>query len=139
MTAVTHPIQVQPFSRRRHHPAITAALVSLFWIMATILVLTAHVEIAPRSALGGATATLGAIVVSAYCYTRCAARQAGVTHALGVGIAWLVLSIVVEMALATRLGHGWFSLLGSPGQALLRNVTMFAWIFAPAIFAHGQE
>ena len=139
MTAVTHPTQIQPFSYRRHHPVVTAALVTLFWLMAAILVLTAHVEIAPFSALGGAAATLGAIVVSAYGYTRCAARHAGITHALGVGIAWLVLSIVVEMALATRLGHGWFSLLGSPGHALLRNVTMFAWIFAPAFFAHGQE
>jgi len=62
-----------------------------------------------------------------------------VTHALGVGIAWLVLSMVVEMVVATCLGHGCSSLLGSPARPLLRNVFLFAWIFAPAVFARGDE
>jgi hypothetical protein len=67
------------------------------------------------------------------------AREAGITHALGVGIAWLVLSIATEIALTTRVGHGWFTLLGSPDRPLLRNVLLFVWIFAPALFARRES
>jgi len=136
------PAMTQSISRsasRQHHPATTAMLVLLFWLIAAVLVVAAHVEIDSRSPAAAAAVSIAALAATAYGYTRLAARNAGVTHALGVGIAWLVLSIGVEIALATRLGHGWFSLLGSPAHPLLRNVYLFVWIFAPAFFAEREE
>src|SRR5215212_4734694 len=109
-------------------------LAALFWIAAALLVVTAHLELDPLSPAGGAAATIAAIVVAAYGYTRAVARNGGVTHALGVGIAWLVLSIVAEVTMTTRLGHGWFTLIGSPDRPLLRSVFLFVWIFAPTLF-----
>ena len=119
----------------RHTLLATGLTALAFWIAAAIGVVAAHVELEPRSAILGAAATLAAIVLSAGAYMRLGARHAGTTHALGAGIAWLVLSIVAELLVATRLGHGWFALLGSPAHPLLRNVYLFAWIFAPALFA----
>jgi hypothetical protein len=127
-----------PFANRRHHPATTAVLVLFFWMIAAALVIAAHVEIEPRSLKAGAVATIAVLVLTAYAYSRLAARQAGVTHALGVGIAWLALAIVTELALATQTGHGWFYLLGSPEKPLLRNIYLFVWIFAPALFARRE-
>ncbi len=135
---MTHPFP-RAFAYRLHHPLTTAVLVVLFWLAAAALVVTVHLVIEPQSLLGGAALTIAAIFLAAYCYTRFCACRAGVSHALGVGIAWLVLSIAVEMVLTTRLGHGWFSLLGPPGAPLLRNVYMFVWIFAPAFFARREE
>ena len=137
MTTMTHPIE--QFSHSRHHALTTAAFVTLFWLAAAALVVAAHVDLDPLSPIAGATATIGAIVVTAYCYTRFTAQNAGATHALSVGIAWLALSIVAEITMATRLGHAWFSLIGSPAHPLLRNVFLFAWIFAPALFARREE
>jgi hypothetical protein len=119
-------------------PAVTATVVLLFWLIAAVLVVAAH-AIEPRSEAACAIATIVVLFATAYAYMRCFAGHCGVTHALGVGIAWLVLSIAVEIALATRLGHGWFSLLGSPAHPLLRNLILFVWIFAPAFFARGKE
>jgi hypothetical protein len=73
-----------------------------------------------------------------HCYTRFCARQAGITHALGVGAAWLVLGITTELVMAARLAHDWSAVLGSPDRPLLRNVFFFVWIFAPALFAHRE-
>lgn len=137
MTAMTHP--AVSFAETHHHPVTTASLVVLFWAAAAIVVATAHIELDPLSTTGGAVATIAAIVVAAYCYTRFCARQAGVSHALGVGIAWLVLAIVTEMTLTSRLGHEWYDLLGSPDRPLLRNVFLFVWIFAPTLFARGED
>lgn len=119
----------------RHSPLATALTTVAFWIPAAMLVVAAHVELEPRSTILAAAATLVSIVLCAAAYMRLGARDAGTTHALGAGIAWLVLSIVAELVVATRLGHGWFALLGSPSHPLLRNVYLFAWIFAPALFA----
>jgi hypothetical protein len=112
--------------------------VLLFWLAAAILVVAAHIALDLRSTAASAAATIGALVLTAYCYARFVAREAGITHALGVGIAWLVLSIIVEILLTTRVGHGWFYLLGSPEQPLLRNIYLFVWIFAPALFARRE-
>src|SRR4051812_27480804 len=104
------------------HPATTAALVFVFWIAAATLVATCHVELDPLSSAAGAIGTIASIVGAAYAYTRFCARCAGVSHALGVGIAWLVLAIAAEIAITSRTGRGWFSLIGSPARPLLRNV-----------------
>ena len=126
------------FACRHHHPAVTATLVLLFWLAAAVLVVAAQVEIDPLAPTGGTAAAIGALFATAWAYSRFVARHAGITHALGVGIAWLVLSIVAEIALGTRLGQGWFTLLGSPDRPLLRNVFLFAWIFAPAFYARHE-
>ena len=81
----------------------------------------------------GPLATIVTIFVAACCYTRFCARNAGASHALGVGVAWLTLSIVTEIVTPTH------ALLGSPDHPLLRNLTLFAWIFAPACFARREE
>jgi len=127
-----------PFADFRHRPATTAVLVLLFWLAAAALVGTAHVELDPLSSSGGTVATIGAVFLVAYCYTRVCARNAGTSHALGVGTVWLVLAIATEIAMSSRLGHGWYALLGSPDRPLLRNVFLFVWVFAPAFFARGE-
>ena len=136
MTTMTHSATTT-FADVRHHPATTALLVFVFWIAAATLVATCHVELDPLSPSGGAVAAIASIAAVAYAYTRLCARCAGVSHALGVGIAWLVLAIVAEITISSRLGHGWFSLIGSPARPLMRNVDLFVWIFAPSLFAHG--
>jgi hypothetical protein len=136
MTTMAHP--VERFAYRHHHPATTAALVAGFWVVAATLVAAAHVAIEPRWRVTGAVATIASVIVTAYAYSRVSARQATVTHTLGVGIAWLVLSIGTEIVLATQVGHGWFTLLGSPDRPLLRNVLLFVWIFTPSLFARRE-
>ena len=127
MTAMTSQ-PVPRFAGSWRLSLTTAALVFCFWIAAAIVVVAA-----------GGIAAIVAIVVAAGAYMRLAARNRGTTHALGVGIAWLVLSIVAEMTMTSHLGHGWFSLLGPPDHPLLRNISLFAWIFAPALFARRDE
>ena len=136
MTTMAQPIG--RFACRHHHPVITAALVLIFWMVAAVLVTGAHAAIEPRSTEAGAAATIGALIGTAYAYSRFVAREAGISHALGVGSAWLVLCIAAEIALTAQAGHGWFNLLGSPDRPLLRNVLLFVWIFSPAMFAKRE-
>jgi hypothetical protein len=107
-----------------------------FWFVAATLVTAAHLELDPVSVWGGSVATITALLLTAYAYTRYCASHAGTTHALGVGITWLVLAIVVEMAMTAHLRHGWYGLLGTPARPLLRTVFLLAWVFAPLPFAH---
>jgi hypothetical protein len=79
-----------------------------------------------------------AIVATALVYMKFAAREATIDHALFAGATWLVLGILAELVIAARIGHGWFEIIGSPASSL-RNVLMFAWIFAPALFATKAE
>lgn len=106
-----------------------SALVVFFWFVAAILA----VVTSDHPAL-----TIGAIVACAYLYTRLCARNGGLSHALNVGMVWLVLAIVTEIAVTERSGRGWFALIGSPAHPLLRNVMLFVWIFAPALFARRE-
>jgi hypothetical protein len=109
-------------------------LVFLFWFVAAALVVSAH-RVDAYSSAAGCTAAVIALVATGGVYTRLIARDHGVTHALGVGIAWFVLSMAAEIVMTTHAHHGWFSLLGSPTRPLLRNLLMFVWIFSPALFA----
>ena len=115
------------------HRAREAILVMLFWGLAAALVTVVQAMLDTFSTLFAALLTFAAIFVAAYAYSHLCARQAGITHALGVGIAWLLLTIVAEIALSTCIGHDWYALLGTPDRPLLRNVYLFAWIFAPAM------
>lgn len=135
MPTMTHSAS---FAISRHHPLTIATLVVTFWLAAAVLVATAHRALDPLSVPGGAVATIAAVLITAYAYTRLCARDAGTSHALGVGIAWLVLTIVAEMAMTRHVGHGWYGLIGSPDRALLRNVFLFVWVFAPVLFARRE-
>lgn len=112
--------------------------VLLFWLLAAALVGSTQIWLVPRSLAAGATATIGGILATAYGYTRWCAPSAGASHALGVGIAWLFLTVVTEVVMEVRLGHSWHALLGSTGHPLLRNIFLLLWVFAPLVFAHGQ-
>lgn len=136
MAAMTQP--AEQFSYRHHHPLTTATLVVLFWVVAAILVIGVHVVIEPRSPRVAAVGTIAVLIATAWLYTKLCACEAGMSHALGVGIAWLVLSIAAEVALTTYAGHPWFTLLGSPDRPLLRNILLFVWIFSPALVARRE-
>jgi hypothetical protein len=133
MTTTTHPT-----TRAHGRGALTAVRVALFWVAAATLVATAQLRVAPRWPLGGAVATFAALVLTAYAYTGLVARNEGGGHALGVGIAWLTLTIVTELAFTAHLHHAWYGLLGSPTRPLLRNLILFVWVFAPALFARRE-
>ena len=51
----------------------------------------------------------------------------------------LILTVMTEIVVTTRIGHGWYALLGTPQWPLLRNIFLFVWIFAPALFARGER
>lgn len=136
MTTMTQRVS---FADSRHHPATTAVLIAAFWLAAAALAGTAQVELDPLSTAGGAVATIAAVFLAAYAYTRLCARNAGMSHALGVGTAWLMLAIAGEIAMTTHLRHGWYALLGSPDRPLLRNLFLFVWVFAPAFFARRES
>ena len=111
--------------------------VLLYWAMAAALVLWTDRTL-PSSSAAGVGVKTAAIVLVAFAYMRLNARKATLDHALFVGVTWLVFSIVAELLLTRRLGRSWFELLGSPDSAL-RNILMFAWIGAPALFARHHE
>jgi hypothetical protein len=118
---------------------LTAALdVLALWIAAASAVAVVHLQLEARWPRAGALATSAAILFAAWCSRRFSRRDRGPHHALGVGIAWLLLTIVTELVVTARLGHGWYALLGSPAHPLLRNVNLFLWIFAPSFFAHRE-
>lgn len=67
-----------------------------------------------------------------------AVRGASAELILATGLGWLVLSIAAD--LITGIGSaGAYQLLGDPTpvSGILRNVTILAWLSAPALFAWG--
>lgn len=115
---------------------MVATGVLLYWGMAAVLVFGVDRTLAsPGTAVAVKTA---AIILVALAYMRLTARKATLDHALFVGVTWLLLSIIAELLLSRHLHRSWFDLLGSPDSAL-RNVLMFAWIGAPALFARQYE
>ena len=111
----------------------------LTWIGAAALVAAVHAWLDPRSAATAVVAVTGSIALMAFVYMRLCARDADASHALGVGIAWLALSILTEIVVTRAQGHPWYGLLGSPAHPLLRNLFPFAWIFLPALFARTSS
>lgn len=80
-------------------------------------------------------AKIAIILAAAFFYMWIARRRATVHHALAVGATWLVLAIVVELATAAHLHHGWFELLGTPTHPAVRILMLISWVAAPALFA----
>ena len=79
---MTHP--ASRFAETRHDVARTAGLVVVFWMAAAAAVTAAQTKLHPISPVGATVATIAAIVLAAWCYTRFCAQYAGVSHALGV-------------------------------------------------------
>ncbi|MGA7616136.1 MAG: hypothetical protein WBX15_13250 [Thermoanaerobaculia bacterium] len=135
------PSRTQPkphFASSPRHLVTTAVLVAIFWLPAAILVVGAHAALDAQSAAGSETAALAGLGVIAYGYTRLVARESGVAHGIGVGIAWLLLSIVAELALR-KTAQGAVDLLGSPSRPFLRDICVLGWIFAPSLFVRRRS
>ena len=126
--------QTTPFPFRNHGKLVTALLVAAFWILTAVLMLSSRAGLGARWPAAAAMATITAPIVAAYAYSRLVAREAGTTHALGVGIAWLTFSIATEIATIDQAGPNVFSLLGPPDQPLVRNLLLFVWVFSPILF-----
>ncbi|HET7435734.1 MAG TPA: hypothetical protein VFN10_13580 [Thermoanaerobaculia bacterium] len=109
------------------------------WIAAALIVAAAHVEESSLTVTGTAAVAMTSIVLFAYVYMRRCAPDADVSHALGVGVAWLLLAVITEIAGAALLRHGCYVLLGSPARPLLRTIFFFVWIFSPAVFARNDS
>lgn len=116
----------------------TAVRVALAWAAAAVAVALVHTLLDRRFPLSAAALEIGLILLVSFCYMRMT-PGANVHDALGVGIVWLVLGILAEVSSAAALHHGWFLVLGSPDKPLLRNLFLFVWIFAPALFARQQQ
>ena len=110
--------------------------VMLFWAVAAALVV--FVDRVFSTPAAGVTFKTSAIVLVAFAYMRLTAPEVTLDHALFVGVTWLLLSIVAELLVTRYFRRSWFVLVGSPDSAL-RNILMFAWIGAPAIFARENE
>ena len=108
-----------------------------FWMAAAALVAVSHAVLARRNTTLGTAATMASIVGAAWGYMRCADGP-DAAHGLSVGAAWLSLSIIAELAVSAFTSHPCWALLGDPIRPLLRNVAMFVWVFAPALFARAE-
>ncbi|SRR5712691_7654055 len=118
----------------RRHTIINIAVTSLFWAGAASIVILTDRIVAAGSPAVSTVLKVAAIVVAAFVYMRLVVRQATLDHALFSGVVWLFLAIASEIGMTMLFHHGWYILLGSPASAL-RNVMMFAWVIAPALFA----
>jgi hypothetical protein len=116
----------------------TMAIVLLSWCAAAVLVVSAGRELNPASP-AVAVAKVGAIIIVAFVYMKFATREVSLDHALFVGVIWLSLVIIAELAMSAHLRHGWFELMGSPARAVLRNLLLVTWMAAPSLFARRIE
>lgn len=130
---------VQPEDVAQPHLFRRSAQVVVFWVIAAVLAFIGHTVVAQRSRnLGEAFAMLSVFIV-AWAYSRTASPDFTVTHAMMVGVTWVVLAVAAEIANGARTGHGWYELMGHPDRPLLRNMMLFVWVFSPAIFARDEE
>jgi hypothetical protein len=104
------------------------------WAVAAFLVTMVEHTFASDPALCGA-AKVAVIIITAFAYMTLGVRRATLDHALAVGVVWLVLGVIVEVATSAHIHHAWFELLGSPAHPVIRNVLLVAWVAAPALFA----
>ena len=137
MSSMTY--QATPrFSQRQHHQITTATFVVLFWAVAALAVCGTHRVLDAASWQTSFAVKVGAIVVAGYAYIRFTARDATLHHGLGVGVMWLLFAIIAEVAIGAAGGTQWTVLLGAPSRPFLRNVMLFIWITAPALFARRR-
>ncbi len=125
-------------AERKHHLATTLAFIVVFWAIGAVPVAAAHTRFDAVSPLGSALFKVAVILLTAFIYIELTARTATVDHALLVGASWVMLAIVAEVVIASNVHHGWYELIGSPAHPLLRDLVLFTWIGAPALFARHR-
>jgi len=122
----------------RHHATVTVTMLAVFWAAAAAMVILTDGIVGSGAPLVSTLLKVAAIVASAFVYMRWAAQEATLDHALFGGVVWLLLAIATEIGMTMLFHRGWYALLGSPASAL-RNVVMFAWVIAPALFARNAR
>jgi hypothetical protein len=122
----------------RRQAMVNVAMLALFWAGAAAMVVLTDQIVGSGSPVVSTILKVMAIVVAAFVYMRLAAQEATLDHALFGGVVWLFLAIAGEIAMTMLFHRGWYLLLGSPASAL-RNVVMFAWVIAPALFARNAR
>jgi hypothetical protein len=136
MTATAHsPAGV---AKPKHGRAFCAALAGASWIAAALLVGVANLELA-SSPVAAVVIEVLAILIMAAAYTKIAAPEATLDHALFVGTAWVLMAIATELIMTAESGRQWFALLGRPENGGLRCVLLIAWLIAPALFVRSHE
>jgi uncharacterized membrane protein YfcA len=119
----------------RNHGTTTIATALIFWVAAALLIVMVHGFFEPISPAASVVVKILVILTISFAYMRLSRREVTIEEALFVGVGWAVLAMITEVAASTRLGRGWFDLIGSPAHDALRIVLLFAWIAAPALFA----
>jgi hypothetical protein len=105
--------------------ALKIGMALLSWSIAALIVIRISAD----------AEKIGAIVILAFVYMRFITRDVTLDHALMVGVLWLTLDVVAEMATTSYPHHAWFGLMGLPQHAAIRNLLLITWIGAPALFA----
>ncbi len=126
---IEHPV------RKR---VVSATIILGFWAIAAWAITVIERSVGPQAPRWATALSLSVLVFISYGYERLVSRGRGLTHAIIVGTTWLSLSIAAELVVTGRIGSGWYSILGSPEEGLLRMIRMVAWIFTPTLFARGQ-
>jgi hypothetical protein len=139
MTATMSHQAPPRFAQRKHNAATRAALVAGFWSTAAVLVAIVHQRMDAISPVASVVLKVGAILIIAAAYSRLAASEATLDHALFVGTTWVLLGIAAEIAVTTSSGRQWFGLIGSPANGGLRCVLLISWIIAPALFVRSHK
>jgi hypothetical protein len=127
------------FVKREHHAVTKAALVIAFWSIAAILVALVHQRMDVTSPVASVVIKVAAIILIAAAYSKLAASEATLDHALFAGTTWVLLGIATEIAITASSGRQWFALLGSPVNGGLRCVLLISWIIAPALFVRHRK
>jgi hypothetical protein len=108
------------------------------WIIAAALVAALHRFVEPLSSTMDVVAKSIAIIGVAFAYVRLA-RRVTLDSALIAGVAWVLLCVIAEVAIASAEGHGWYELLGSPNHPVLRALLMIMWVISPALFVTARH
>jgi hypothetical protein len=123
----------------RRNLAVTAVLVLLFWAIAALLVIAAHVLIEPISAKGAVAAKVLAIFVAAFAFIRVAAPSTTIDQAMLIGVAWLLLDIAVHLVSTRYFGWRWIAWIGVPGASIPHDLFLLSWVVAPTVFARRAQ
>jgi hypothetical protein len=138
MTTMTRSLTPRTV-QRKHNAATRVALVIVFWSVAALLVAIIHQWIDSTSPVVSVVVKVAAIVAIAAAFSRFAASEGTLNHALFVGTTWVLLDIAAEIFMTVHSGHQWFALIGSPTNGGIRCVLLISWIIAPALFVRSRE
>jgi hypothetical protein len=125
-------------SQRKQHLATRIAFMAICWAIAAIVVMTVQEHFGTVSAAVCVGLKSAVIIFAAMVYMKLVEPHASLDHAILVGMIWLVLAMFFEIGEASRLGRGWYELLGPPSQPVPRDIVLFVWLAAPALFARAR-